>query len=115
MSKDSLEQLRIKLISFFKERGWEGEVHSPKNLSMSLVSESAELMQHFRWVTSQNSCALPATALEEIEDEIGDVLINLVALSDQCGIDPVQAAWKKLEKIAKRYPHPQEPYQENPS
>ena len=61
-------------------------------------------MQPFRWMSEQQSWALPPEIFKEVEDEIGDVLINLVALCDELGIDAVQAARKKLAKIEARYP-----------
>jgi NTP pyrophosphatase (non-canonical NTP hydrolase) len=105
MEQGDLEHLRLKLRQFFEDRGWLGEVHSPKNLSMSLVSEAAELMQHFRWEIGESK-PLSEEMIGLIRDEIGDVLINLVALADVCNIDPLDAAWHKLKKIGERYPSP---------
>jgi dCTP diphosphatase len=100
---DSLEGLRTKLNQLFEARDWH-QFHAPKNLAMSLASEAAELMQPFRWMSEQQSWKPPVEVMRDIEDEVGDVLINLVALCDELGVDPVLAAERKLAKIAARYP-----------
>lgn len=93
------EELRI----FFAARDW-GQFHAPKNLAMSLVSESAELMQHFRWCSEEASRHLSPEVRQEVEDELGDVLINVVALATELNIDLLQAARKKLAEIGERFP-----------
>lgn len=100
---DSLEELRSQLRSFFEARDWR-RFHAPKNIAMSLVSEAAELMQHFRWLSEDQSWKLAPEALAEVRDEIGDVLINIVALCDELELDPVAAAREKLQKIGTRFP-----------
>jgi dCTP diphosphatase len=100
---DTLEGLRLELRTFFEARDWR-RFHAPKNIVMSLVSETAELMQHFRWMSEEASWQPAPEALAEIRDEVGDVLINLVALCDELGIDCLEAAQAKLRKIELRYP-----------
>lgn len=89
--------------TFARERDWE-QYHSPKNLSIALIVEVAELVEQFQWLTEEQSRELPPEKMSEIKDEIGDVLIYLMKLSDQLGIDPLQAAEQKLEKNAQKYP-----------
>jgi dCTP diphosphatase len=102
-SKDSLQELRIKLDAFAVEREWE-QFHNPKNLVMALAGEVGELTEHFQWLTPEQSERLSAETLEEVELEIADVLLFLVRLADRLGIDPVRAAGRKLELNAKKYP-----------
>jgi len=89
------------LLLFYSERDW-SQFHSPKNLSMNLGVEAGELMEHFRWLTEEQSKNIKN--LENIKDEIGDVFIVLLHLSHTLGIDPLQAAHEKLSKIGQKYP-----------
>lgn len=95
------EQFLTKLKSFFRERNWE-QFHSPKNLAMDLASEMGELLDHFRWLTEEQSYKPPK--VDEVRDEIGDIYIVFHYLADRLGIDPLEAAEQKLKKIAKKYP-----------
>jgi dCTP diphosphatase len=99
----SINKLKVKLSKFIKERDWD-QFHSPKNLSMALAIEAAELMEHFQWLTEAQSQVIDDNRLQDIKDEIGDVLIYLIRLSDKLGVDLLQAAYDKLEKNNKKYP-----------
>ena len=98
-----MEELIHKVREFRQERNW-GQYHSPKNLAMALMVETAELAEHFQWLTEEQSSSLPHEKLAEVRDEIGDVLIYLVNLCDRLGIDPMMAANDKLEKNMEKYP-----------
>jgi NTP pyrophosphatase (non-canonical NTP hydrolase) len=102
-SADRLEELRERLRTFVAERDWD-QFHSPKNLSMALVAEVGELVEHFQWLTAEQSAALPADTRAQVELEIADVLLFLLRLCDKLDIDPLQAAQRKLELNAKKYP-----------
>jgi NTP pyrophosphatase (non-canonical NTP hydrolase) len=99
----NIDQLLSRTLAFNKEREWE-QFRSPKNLAMNLATEVGELIEPFRWLTEEQSYQLDEKALEEVRDEIGDVFRNLVYLSHKLGIDPVQAAHQKLEKMESKYP-----------
>jgi NTP pyrophosphatase (non-canonical NTP hydrolase) len=98
-----LEDLRDKLRAFTAERDWD-QFHSPKNLSMALAGEAAELLEIFQWLTEAQSRELPPEARAAASEEIADVLLYLVRLADQLGIDPADAAARKLVENAKKYP-----------
>ena len=100
---DRLEALQAKLRAFVAERDWD-QFHTPKNLAMALVAEAGELVEHFQWLTPEQSAQLPAGTKAEVELEIADVLLFLLRLCDKLGIDPVSAAGKKLVLNAERYP-----------
>lgn len=100
---DGLETLRARLAAFAAERDWD-QFHNPKNLAMALAGEAGELLEHFQWLTFEQSDKLPPEARAEVELEIADVLFFLVRLADRLGIDPLKAAEKKLELNAKKYP-----------
>lgn len=98
-----MKELRERLRSFAEEREWE-TFHSPKNLAMALSVEAAEVVEHFQWLTEEQSRELSPEKREEIAREIGDVLIYLVRLADVLGIDPLEAASRKMAVNADRYP-----------
>ncbi len=95
--------LRDKLRAFAAERDWE-QFHTPKNLSMAMMVEAAELLEHFQWLTPAESTSLGAEKKLEVGEELADVLLYLIRLSDTLGIDLLAAALRKLDKNALRYP-----------
>jgi len=103
MSEQSLAELAIRLREFASERDWD-QFHSPKNLVMALSVEAAELMEHFQWLTEEQSSDMPPEKLQQVREEIGDVLIYLTRLADKLGIDPVVAAFEKIEVNRAKYP-----------
>jgi NTP pyrophosphatase (non-canonical NTP hydrolase) len=100
-----LDELISKVKRFREERDWD-QYHSPKNLVMALMVEAGELAEHFQWLTQEQSCTLSPDKLAEVREEIGDVLIYLANLCDKLDIDPMQAAFDKLDKNRKKYPAP---------
>jgi len=100
---DSLSDLRERLRQFAAERDWE-QFHVPKNLAISVAIEAAEIMEHFQWLTPDESAALPAPQRAAVAREIADVLLYLVRLADVLDIDPVEAALDKMAINARKYP-----------
>src|SRR5215207_575068 len=98
-----LEDLRSAISAFIQERDWE-QFHSPKNLAMALSVEVAEIVEHFQWLTEEDSKNLPPEKVAEVREEIGDVMIYLTELAQKLGIDPVEAAKAKVEINGKKYP-----------
>jgi NTP pyrophosphatase (non-canonical NTP hydrolase) len=103
MKTDSLEQLRGKLREFADEREWD-QFHTPKNLCCALAVEAAELLEIFQWQPDLKAGELPDEVVAAAEQEIGDVLLYLIRLSDKLGVDPVRAANAKLAINAEKYP-----------
>lgn len=99
----TIEQLQEEVRQFAEARAW-GRFHTPKNLATALAVEAAELMEHFQWLTPRESAALPAARKREVAQEIADVLIYLVRLSDVLGIDALSAAFAKISVNARKYP-----------
>ncbi len=99
----NLQDLIEKLRAFAEERDWE-QFHSPKNLSMALSAEVAEIVEHFQWLTEEQSFELAPDKLAKIKEEIGDVQIYLARLADKLGINLLEAAQEKLNKNAAKYP-----------
>jgi NTP pyrophosphatase (non-canonical NTP hydrolase) len=98
-----LESLRDQMREFARARDWD-QFHSPKNLAMALSVEASELLEHFQWLTEEQSRGLDAKAQAAVRAEIADVLLYLIRLADQLGIDPVAAAQRKLVENAQKYP-----------
>jgi dCTP diphosphatase len=98
-----LLMLRDKLRAFAEARDWD-QFHSPKNLSMALMVEVAELMEHFQWMTELQSGNLDAEKTAVVAEELADILLYLVRLSDKLDVDLLKAALHKLEKNAVKYP-----------
>ena len=100
---DAVKALQQQLIEFATARNW-GRYHSPKNLSMALSVEVAELLEHFQWMTEAESFSLNAEVQAQVQDEVADVLLYLLQICNQLKIDPIDAATSKLEKNAIKYP-----------
>lgn len=100
---NDFEALRVRLRGFAQARDWE-QFHSPKNLSMALIVEAAELVEHFQWLTESQSARLDPKMFEAVEQEVADVFIYLVRLSDMLGIDLLDAAARKIALNEKKYP-----------
>jgi len=98
-----LERLRDALREFAAARDW-GRFHSPKNLAMALSAEAGELLEVFQWLTEEESRHLTPEARAAAGDEIADVLLYLIRLCDEAGIDPIAAADRKLLANAGKYP-----------
>ena len=102
-AEDSLEQLRVRLARFAAERDWE-QFHSPKNLSMALIAECAELVEHFQWMSESESLSLVPERREAVRLELADILIFLVRCADRLGVDLIEAADDKIAINEARYP-----------
>jgi len=101
----SIDDLTAALRRFAAERDWE-RYHSPKNLVMALNVEAAELMEHFQWLTQEESYLRSPASREAVSEELADVLIYLVRLADRLDIDLLAAAANKISKNARKYPAP---------
>lgn len=97
------EDLSRRISEFVAERDWE-QFHSPKNLSMALTVEAAELLEHFQWLTQEESRHLPAPKRDQVAEELADVFIYLVRLADRLEIDLYAAAERKLAVNEANYP-----------
>ena len=100
---DSLEQLRQRLAEFADKRDWQ-QFHSPKNLAMALIAETAELVKHFQWLTEQQSWHPGTEKRSAVSLELADILIYLIRIADQLDVDLIAAATDKIEINEKRYP-----------
>jgi NTP pyrophosphatase (non-canonical NTP hydrolase) len=101
----TIEQLRDLVRRFVEERDWK-QFHTPKNLSMSLAIEAAELMEHFQWLTPEQSRALSADPAKRdaAGEELADVFCYALALANELGLDIDTIVRDKMAKNALKYP-----------
>ena len=99
----SIKTLTGKIISFRNARDW-AQFHNPKDVTISLALEAAELLEHFQWKNPKEIEKYVKTNKSEISDEIADVLYYLLLLSHDLKIDPLKALAGKMKKNAKKYP-----------
>lgn len=102
MPKD-LTQLADDIRAFVSERDWE-RFHAPKNLVMALSVEVAELLEHFQWLSPEESDALDEEARAAVAEEIADVQIYLIQLASRLRVDITAAVEAKMRKNAAKYP-----------
>jgi dCTP diphosphatase len=100
---DTLDLLARRLQLFAKARDWE-QFHSPKNLACALIVEAGELLEHFQWLTEEQSRNLTQAKRDEIASEMADVLLYLVQLASALGVDLPEAARRKIDINEQRYP-----------
>jgi dCTP diphosphatase len=101
----TVDELRRLVDQFVGERNWE-QFHTPKNLAMALAIEAAELMEHFQWLTAEESAAArhEPQKLAAVADELADVACYTLALCNALGIDLAAAVQNKMVKNAQKYP-----------
>ncbi len=99
------EVLLRRVLRFRDERDWK-PYHHPKDLAISVCLEAAELLEHFQWKDPGEVRALLAdpAAREAVGEEMADILILLLSMTDAVGIDLYDAVLRKLEKNARKYP-----------
>jgi dCTP diphosphatase len=100
---DPLRALAQQLDQFAQARDWQ-QFHSPKNLASALVVEAGELLEHFQWLTEEQSRNLSADQRAAVGAEMADVLLYSVQLATALGIDLIAAAQSKLKVNEQKYP-----------
>lgn len=104
-STTTVADLRKIIADFVAERDW-SQFHSPKNVSMALAIEAAELMEHFQWLTTDASRELAEEPekLAAVGEELADVIGYSFALANELGLDVSSAIRAKMVKNAEKYP-----------
>ena len=97
--------LRQAVAAFVDARDWH-PFHSPKNLSMSIAIEAAELMERFQWLTTEEAQAAVEDPSERaaVADELADIVIYCLSLSNALDLDISSAVIGKLQTNEHRYP-----------
>lgn len=100
---DRLNEIQRQLILFRDERNWL-QFHSPKNLAMAICGEAGELIEHFQWVTEEQSYCLEQEKLQQVAEELADIQLYLLLISERLGVDIVSESEKKIIKNSLKYP-----------
>ncbi len=101
----TLTDLRALIEDFVDRRDWH-QFHAPKNLAMSLAIEAAELMEHFQWISPEQSRRVPENPdrLADVGEELADVLCYTLAMANELGLDLSDAVRQKIAKNELKYP-----------
>ena len=101
----TIRELKQLVGAFRDARDW-AQFHSPKNLSMAIAIEAAELMAEFQWLTTEESAAAiqDPQKLRQIEREMADIMNYCLSLADSLGIDVADAVKRKIRENAEKYP-----------
>ena len=104
-SATTVAELKARVLAFVRERDWE-QFHAPKNLSMALAGEAAELMEHFLWTSPEQSLAVSRDPAKraKIAEELADVVIYALEFANVTGLDVAAAIESKMAANAKKYP-----------
>jgi dCTP diphosphatase len=103
MGDKVLDELAVSLRAFAAARDWE-RFHSPKNLAAALSAEAGEVLEHFQWLSEEESSGLSAEKRQLVAHELADVLLYLVRLADKLSIDLEAAAKQKIKINGEKYP-----------
>jgi NTP pyrophosphatase (non-canonical NTP hydrolase) len=101
----TVAQLRRLVNDFVERRDWH-RFHSPKNLAMSMAIETAELMEHFQWLTTDHSRRVTESPekLAEVGEELADVLCYALAMANELDLDLSTTIQRKIAKNERKYP-----------
>jgi NTP pyrophosphatase (non-canonical NTP hydrolase) len=97
------ENILNRMLEFREARDWK-QFHNPKDLALSLVLESAEVLEHFQWKNGKEMEAYVESHKNEIGEELADTLYWVLLLSHDLGIDVFDALEKKMDKNEAKYP-----------
>jgi dCTP diphosphatase len=101
----TIADLRQRVAEFVSARAWE-QFHTPKNLSVAIAIEAAELMEHFQWLTIEQAASAVQDDEERaaVADELADVLIYGLSLANTLEVDVSKVVLVKLERNERRFP-----------
>ncbi|MGQ9649822.1 MAG: nucleotide pyrophosphohydrolase [Phycisphaerae bacterium] len=101
----TVAELRREIAAFIRERDWE-QFHDPKNLSMAIATEAAELMEHFRWIKNDLSrqWVKDAGNKADVAEELADVLAFVLSFANTADIDITTSLRAKMAKNERKYP-----------
>ena len=104
-SDTTVSQLRQLVNDFVEHRDWH-QFHAPKNLAMSMAIEAAELMEHFQWLSIEQSRAIAQQPeqLEAVGEELADVLCYALAMANELQLDLSTTIRRKMQKNERKYP-----------
>jgi dCTP diphosphatase len=101
----TIADLKHLVADFVARRDWR-QFHAPKNLSMSLAIEAAELMEHFQWISPEESRQIAGDAqrMTAVGEELADVVCYALAMANELGLDLSTTVRQKIAKNELKYP-----------
>lgn len=99
---NNLEKLTERIIKFREARDWK-QFHNPKDVSLSLVLEATEVMEHFQWKNTEEVEKYIVTNKDDIGEELADVLYWVLLMSHDLNIDILKALENKMDKNEEKY------------
>lgn len=100
---ESINKLQWQLSEFAAQRNWD-QFHTPKNLAMAIVVEAGELVEHFQWLTSEESYLGPSEKRQQVALELADIFLYLLRIAAKLDIDLINAAQEKIALNEIKYP-----------
>ncbi len=100
---NEIKKISDDLKKFAIARDWE-QFHTPKNLSMALIAEAAELVEHFQWLTAEQSKTIDSKKLKDVSYEMADIFIYLLRMTEQLDVDLLAVTREKMAINEKRFP-----------
>ncbi|MND40282.1 hypothetical protein D3C80_310170 [compost metagenome] len=98
----NLDELTTRLHAIRDQNDWR-QFHSPKNLAMAASVEMAELVEIFQWLSEDQSRQLPPEKLEHAGQEVGDIILYLLLLCAELGLDMEDVVRAKLADSERRF------------
>ena len=100
----TLQSLKIAVHNFVKDREWE-KYHTPRNLAESISIEASELLELFQWsLNEEKSSVMDPEKLRRLEDELADVFVYCISLTNATGIDITKCIMSKMKRNEEKYP-----------
>lgn len=101
----TVRNLRDRVRRFVQERDWD-QFHNPKDLSVSLCIEAAELLEEFQWLRQDEvtEASRDPEARARVASELADVLIYALSLANALALDVTSVVREKLTASAHKYP-----------
>ncbi len=99
-----IQQLKDEIRAFVDERDW-NKYHHPKELAISIAIETAELLEIFQWDDKVDVQKIrdDEKIMSKLKEEIADVMMYILCLSNQLDIDLSEAVLEKLDKNRAKY------------
>ena len=103
--KTNINELKEQVKHFCEERDWD-QYHNAKDLAIGIITESSELLEHFRFKSQKEITEMfkNKEKRKEISEEMADILYFLVRLAQKYDVDLTTELSEKMKKNEKRYP-----------
>ena len=98
-----ISELQQRVVAFRDARDWK-QFHNPKDLSISLLLEASELLEHFQWKTIEEMQEHLQKHKADVSEELADIFYWVLLIANDLDIDLKEAFNKKLAKNEKKYP-----------